>query len=468
MPINSFEDYPMSWKPDLTGVTPPLYKALATLLENDIRNGHLKPGDLLPPQRELADYLDLNLSTITKAFKLCSQRGLISASVGKGTYVSTDVHVNTTLLDPQKAVGLIEMGAIHPSYEQNHYVLQVIQQVLSCDFASSLLEYNAPYGTPSQKNAGVTWLKRHQIETSPEHILLSNGGQNALCAILSALFKPGDRIGTDPLTFSGFKTLAKMLGIQLVPIPLHNDEISPIILDQLCQTEGLKGIYLIPDYHNPTTHHMSLRTRKAIASVAKKHNLLIIEDGIYSLLKKDVDCPAFARLIPDQTIYIASLSKTLCAGLRLAFIMTPLSYKAALERALYNINLMVSPLSASIAEALIDSPLIDTILMEKQEAAYKRNQLTNTILKGYSLLGDVYSTFRWLLLPPVWSGKAFEACAKNAGVQIYCAERFAIGNATVPAAVRLATSAPKSLEELETGLLILRTLLESEEEFTLF
>ena len=130
MPVNSFENYPMSWKPSLSGMKPPIYKALAKQLENDIKNGLLHPGDLLPPQRELADFLDLNLSTISKAFKLCSQKGLISASIGRGTYISSDVQVNSTLLDPQEAAGLIEMGAIHPAYEFNIYIQEMMRTLL--------------------------------------------------------------------------------------------------------------------------------------------------------------------------------------------------------------------------------------------------------------------------------------------------------------------------------------------------
>ncbi|GAB2535230.1 hypothetical protein GCM10026983_03380 [Gracilibacillus alcaliphilus] len=47
-------------------------------------------GTKLPPQRELADYLDLNLSTISKAFKECGLKGLLSSSVGSGTFVAYD------------------------------------------------------------------------------------------------------------------------------------------------------------------------------------------------------------------------------------------------------------------------------------------------------------------------------------------------------------------------------------------
>ena len=84
MPINSFENYPMSWKPILENGTQPLYLYLAAHLEKDIKDGILLPGTKLPPQRELADFLDINVSTITRAFKLCTQKGLLNGTIGRG------------------------------------------------------------------------------------------------------------------------------------------------------------------------------------------------------------------------------------------------------------------------------------------------------------------------------------------------------------------------------------------------
>ncbi len=74
MPINSFENYPMNWKPKRPSKGQILYKALAEQLEQDINNGFLLPGTKLPPQRELADFLDVNVSTISRAFKICEKR----------------------------------------------------------------------------------------------------------------------------------------------------------------------------------------------------------------------------------------------------------------------------------------------------------------------------------------------------------------------------------------------------------
>ena len=70
MPINSFDDYPMTWRPERIHLHPPVYRALAAQLERDILSGRLPPHTKLPPQRELADFLDLNLSTVTRAFRL--------------------------------------------------------------------------------------------------------------------------------------------------------------------------------------------------------------------------------------------------------------------------------------------------------------------------------------------------------------------------------------------------------------
>ena len=78
-------------------------------MEEDIKNGTLKAGTKLPPQRELADYLNVNLSTYP-GLKLCGQKGLLSASVGNGTYVCADVSAETILLCGRENPRLIEMG----------------------------------------------------------------------------------------------------------------------------------------------------------------------------------------------------------------------------------------------------------------------------------------------------------------------------------------------------------------------
>ena len=130
MSINSFDNYPMSWKPDLSRASGPKYLALVSLMEDDIKNGTLKAGTKLPPQRELADYLNVNLSTISRAFKLCSQKGLLSASVGNGTYVCADVTAETVLLCGRENPRMIEMGALVPQVSGNRLAKSYTERLL--------------------------------------------------------------------------------------------------------------------------------------------------------------------------------------------------------------------------------------------------------------------------------------------------------------------------------------------------
>ncbi|MDD3169836.1 MAG: winged helix-turn-helix domain-containing protein, partial [Eubacteriales bacterium] len=104
------------WKPVIANNNKPYYKALAEALEADIKTGILKPGEKLPPQRELADQINVNLSTVTRAFRLCELKGLISGVIGRGTFVSTDAKVSLSLTSQEDAFNIIEMGQALPLY----------------------------------------------------------------------------------------------------------------------------------------------------------------------------------------------------------------------------------------------------------------------------------------------------------------------------------------------------------------
>ncbi len=458
MPINSFDDYPMSWKPQLLDRTTPIYLKLAKQLEMDIKNGKLKPGDKLPPQRELADFLDLNLSTITRTYKICLEKGLICAKVGQGTFISSDVNSSDVLLYSHEHTSIIEMGTVHPPYNENNKIVLFIKNILMQPDFNRFLEYRSPAGTMFQRNIITSWLQQFKIKSTPEQVLFATGGQNALCAILLGLFSKGDRIATDPLSFTGLKSIVKMLGIKLVPLPTKNYKLDFDNIEYFCQTEKIKGLYFIPEQHNPTTLSLSDKERKYIAQIAIKLNLIILEDGINKVFRSIQQAPILSYA-PNNTIYIFSTSKFLSAGLRVAYIIAPLSYKLLIKNALYNMNLMVSPFSLEIVSKLLSSNLIKDVIKEKRLELIKRNRIVNKILENYTIYGEETCSFRWLILPDKINGIDFEKLAKKNGVQVFSAERFIIGNTIPPNAVRLCISAPKNIEYLNRGLCKIKELL---------
>lgn len=143
MPVNSFDDYYMSWKPEKEKLERPYYLSLAQQLERDITDGFLPENTKLPPQRELADYLDLNLSTVTRAYKLCELKGLLYGVTGSGTFVAPGIRAKDTFLD--KDSPQIEMGMIKPFYETDRAVR---------DAARAILERRMPAGC---LNTAVPW-----------------------------------------------------------------------------------------------------------------------------------------------------------------------------------------------------------------------------------------------------------------------------------------------------------------------
>ncbi|KMY53816.1 GntR family transcriptional regulator [Bacillus sp. FJAT-27231] len=458
MPINSFENYPMSWRPSIDKTKKPIYQVLAEQLKQDILNGVLLPGTKLPSQRELADYLDLNLSTISKAFKACELKGLLSASVGSGTFVSYDALSNAYLLEDAKPKHLIEMGATLPDNASYEPLLLQLKGMLQETDYEKWFGYGRTGESLWQKDAAVKLIRRGGFETTVDHILFANGGQNAIAATLASLCKPGDRIGVDQHTYPGLKTVAAMLSVQIVPIKSENYEMSPTAFEYACRNENIKGIYLIPDYHNPTACCMSVENRKKIAAVAKKYNQFIIEDATYHLHFEN-PLPAVASFAPEHVIYIASLSKSIAPGLRLAYAAVPRRLKETISKALYNLNISVSPLLAELAARTIVSNQFECLIEGHRKQAVRRNQVVNQYLADYTCLGAETGIFRWLLLPGKITGAEFEALAAQQGVQVYAAERFVVGNSCPERAVRVSICAPETLEELEQGLNILKRLL---------
>lgn len=460
MPINSFENYPMSWKPTLNHTKKPLYLSLAEQLETDIHNGTLRPGTKLPPQRELADYLDINVSTVTRAFKICSNKGLLSSAVGSGTFVSYDVNTSTLIIPERPDSSIIELGSMMPETLPQKEATELLQKMLTEETCKNLFQYS--YQEEFRyKEAAAQLLKKVGLSaTDPSRILFANGGQNALAAVFAGLFHPGDRIGVDPLIYPGVKGVAKLFGIQLVPIRQENSEMSEEGILSAYKNEGIKGLYIMPDLNNPTNHTMSENCRKMIAEKAKELDLIILEDGINSLLFEEPFAP-IAALAPENTVYMLSLSKAILPALRLAYLHAPKRYTEALNNALYHLNLSQSSLLLELASRLIASGKLEELLAARRKGIIERNRIFDRILPKHPAFGGEECLSRWLILPEGITGAEFEQQAREKGVSVYGSERFAVGKEVPVSAARLAVCAPKTKEELTKGLHILKDILEN-------
>lgn len=112
MSINSYEQYPLSWQPDRTQLTRPYYRSLVQQLEADILSHRLQKNTRLPSQRELADFLDINFTTVGRAYKYGLEKGLFYTNIGSGTFVSQNAFNSITISNHNVDHHLIDLGLV--------------------------------------------------------------------------------------------------------------------------------------------------------------------------------------------------------------------------------------------------------------------------------------------------------------------------------------------------------------------
>ncbi len=449
------------WLPTITRGKAPLYQTLASAIEQDIRSGLLGPGMRLPTHRDLADALGVNVSTVTRGYAEAERRKLVHATVGRGTFVTSDLGACPPLVTQERqGPGIVEMGIVTPLYGLDPDIGEGLRRLSTKQDLNRLMRYATPPGMVEHRSIGAIWLKRHGLDIDPARVVITAGGQHALACCLTAFFHPGQRLAVDSLTYPGIKSLAATLGIRLTPIKGDSLGMSATDLDTACRREDITGVYLMPGTQNPTTLSMPLERRDEIARVIRRHNLILVEDDTYGLTRTQKPTPPISTLVDKQGVFITSVSKAFGPGLRVAFVAATEDLQARLSEAVLNTVWMASPITTELACSWIMDGTADDTVAAKQEEARLRYGVATKYLAGYSYQGYETGFFLWLNLPEPWSGAALELRAKEAGVNIFGAERFSVGHEAVPAAVRISLSGPTSLTELANGLDIICGILE--------
>lgn len=445
MAQNSFENYFLSWKPDRKRLTRPVYLALANLLEEDIDSGKLAPGTKLPPQRELADYLDINFTTVTRAYTLCRDKKLIYAVTGRGSFVEMAPGKEKQNTD------IIELGVVAGFPQVSKDITIAMQSVVAKGYLDRLCTYSAPAGLLHQRAAGAQFMLGMGVETDPEHTAVFSGAQSVISTALLALFKIGDRIAVDEYTYFNFIGAAKMAHIILEPVSGDEYGMLPDELDKICQRKKISGIFLMPYCANPTAVSMSQQRIVQVAEIIKKHDLILIEDDHSHYLASGRTLFSY---LPDNTVYICGSSMSLCGGLRLTFAAFAEKYRQKLLGTLNNLSITTSSIDAELVTELITSRRAERILKTKKNMTEEANAVFYKIFPELEVLTGSVSPFRTLPLPEVFhkhDGQTVENYFRSCGVNVYHSSRFAVKKQH-DAFLRLSLSSTGNLQELACGL----------------
>ncbi|RAI59080.1 aminotransferase-like domain-containing protein [Roseicella frigidaeris] len=457
------------WVPDIAGATGPLYRAVADAIAAAIASGALRPGARLPTHRALAQALGLDLTTITRAYAEARRRGLLEATIGRGTFVRRH-RLPVAASRAEEGGGPVDLGMNMPPHPAGLALPDLLQRglsgVLARGDAPDLLTYRTGAGSAEERAAGATWLRPTLGAVDPARILVCPGAQPALLAVLGAVAAPGDTLLADAFTYPGLRSAAAALGLRLVGVAADGEGLSPDALEAACRETGARALYCIPTVQNPTTATLPPGRRQAIAELARRHGLSIVEDDAYGLLPS-TPLPAIGSLAPDRTFHIATLSKVLTPALRIAYLVAPDAAGAArLAGALRANVLMASPLLSGLTTAWIGDGTAGAILAAIRRECAARQRIARAILPPGSFEAHPEGLHLWLRLPARWDRLHFTAhLRRHGGLAVVPSDAFAAGAAAEPALagrVRVSLGAAPGQEGLRAALRVVANALTEE------
>lgn len=417
-----------SWLPDLAAASGAKYQAIAAALGAAIENGVLRQGDRIPPQREVANRLGVDLTTVTKAYDAARQQGLIEARGRAGSFVLPG---KTPLPDP----GHVDTGMNMPPELPGNLLARIVAETSGALLAaplSSLLQYQPAGGAPRERAAGARYLAAQGLPSDEEQVIVTAGGQNALHAILGATLRPGDAVACGRYVYSGLKALAERLGLHLLALP----EITAAALDALCREHPVRALYLVPTNDNPTALTIPLAERRALAESARRHDLQIIDDDAYGALALEPIVP-IAAFAPERSWHVASMSKLISPALRVAFVRAP-SVGDALNLAadLHETAIMAPPLNAALVTVWLANGTFARLIDAMRSESAARHHIADEMLAGIERQSHPQGYHLWLPLPEGLSADQLAAALRPTGLSVIPGHRFAVAK-DAPEAVRV-------------------------------
>jgi 2-aminoadipate transaminase len=140
------------------------------------------------------------------------------------------------------------------------------------------------------------------------------------------MVKPGDTVFLERPSYDRAITAMKRAGTRVIGIPLEKDGVNIDRLKAELTKSTPKVFYLIPDFQNPSGVTTSFEKRKELVRLAQEYGFYLVEDSPYRLLRyRGKEAPALRELLPDRVIHISSFSKTLSPGMRIGYMVLPLT-----------------------------------------------------------------------------------------------------------------------------------------------
>ena len=465
-----------------------LFLQIARRIAEHVRQGRLRAGDPLPGTRELARTLGVHRNTVIAAYRELASEGWISTHAARGTYVSRE------LPEPRPRAFSRRTHAPARALERAPYALRagprpwlpfgetpglalaggrpdltlVPSRALARAYrrtlqrrARSVLGYAEPRGHPRLRAAIADLLVRSRaVPATPEHVIVTRGGQMALALTARALLGPGDRVAVEALGYPPAWQAMREAGATLVPIEVDRAGLDVEAIARIAKQGRLRAVYCTPHHQCPTTVSLSAGRRMALLELARRHGFAILEDDYDHEFHYD-GRPLLPLASADphgHVVYLGTLSKVFAPGLRVGYVAAPLDVAARIAVHRSYLDLCGDPaLECALAELFEEGEVQRHARRVRRVYRSRRDALVRSLRRHLGAVvrfevpnGGISLWCRIDRSVPVerWA----ERCA-SAGVRFHTGRWFAFDGRTRPA-VRLGF-APLAEPELERAVQIM-------------
>jgi DNA-binding transcriptional MocR family regulator len=452
-----------AWLPQIDAGSDPIYARIVSALERDVRLGAVDGGARLPPQRTLAEHLNVSLGTVTKAYLEAERRGLVHAHVGRGTFVSDSGSQRMAGEGARDRVVDLSLN-VAPYEAVARRLLSIPAGRRNSDLLDCLTYAPAP-GLENHRRAAVTWLSRvARYEPEWGRLLVTAGAQQAMSLVFETLCRPKDTVLCEAATFFGMRRLAEHRGYKLHGVQMDEEGLRPDALERAAKSTGAKVLYTMPTVQNPTSRTMGSGRREEIARVVRRYKLWVVEDDTYALFAPQgakALCP-LVTLIPEQCFYLASVSKSLSPGLRVGFISCPEgSHFDALVKAVQATVIAPSAFGGVLFSRWVNDGSAFEIA-EAVKAEIERRASLAKIMFGDQIAGEIRAAPHFWLPMPELEAERLAGRALRAGVAVTAPGR-AIVRPDLISGLRVCLGAATDIAELTVGLERLRSVLQDDQ-----
>lgn len=304
---------------------------------------------------------------------------------------------------------VISLSAGNPSPDAFPYekISDIINDIFNNDPISAL-QYSITEGYSPLRNLIKSYMcSKHNIGKEFDDIIITSGAQQVMDLSAKSLCNEDDTIICESPSFIGSLNTFRSYNLNLYGIPMQNDGMDIEKLENaIMSNNNIKFIYTIPNFQNPSGITMSFEKRKLLYNLAKKHNILILEDNPYGDLRySGTDIPSIKSLDEDGiVIYAGTFSKVLSPGLRIGFSIAPKDIIQKMVVCKQGQDVHTNILAQMITYQFIKKYDFSEHIKNLQQLYKKKAELTVSLLEKYMMPKIKYNKingglFIWCTLP---------------------------------------------------------------------